>query len=110
MSSNEAIDFESLEPEKPSVTKYNTKGELFSDDDKFALSKKVEHPSGKIAYFVSQYRGVLFDPWGVHSNKISNSGVEFKKTTASAFELYLRSLKTRDKSSLLLAERTHTHG
>ncbi len=109
MTNNEDIDFESLEPEPPVTTLYNERGSEADGSEKI-LSKKVEHSSGKIAYFISHYRGTLFDPWGASGNKNSRSGVELKKTSLRAFELYLRYLKTRDKSSLILAERKHTHG
>ena len=107
MNKNEPIDFESLKPPTPTTTYYNKKGAEASWEER-SLAKKIEHDNGKIVYLISQYRGLLFDPWGPYLNKASSSTL--KKTSEKAFRLYLRYLKTRDRASLILAERSHSNG
>jgi hypothetical protein len=100
------IDFESLQPAKPAIINYDRKGEESLVDK--AVARKIEHVTGKIAYLILQYRGALFDPWGPYINKRKDSTL--KKTSEKAFNLYIRYLKTRDRSSLILAERSHHNG
>ena len=107
MNKNEPIDFESLRPPTPTTTYYNKKGAEASWEETF-LAKKVEHDRGKTVHLISQYRGLLFDPWGPYVNKSDSSTL--KKTSEKAFNLYLRYLTTRDRSSLVLAERNHSNG
>jgi hypothetical protein len=106
MNKNEPIDFESLRPPKPTTINYNKKGAEASVSET-PLAKKIEHVSGKIVYLISQYRGLLFDPWGPYLNKTNSCSL--KKTSEKAFHLYLRYLKTRDRASLILAERSHSN-
>ena len=107
MNKNEPIDFESLKPPTPDTTCYNKQGAEASWDE-MSIAKKIEHDSGKTVYLISQYRGLLFDPWGPYLNKASSSAL--KKTSEKAFRLYLKYLKTRDRASLILAERSHSNG
>ena len=107
MNKNEPIDFESLRPPKPTTINYNKRGAEASANEA-SLAKKIEHVSGKTVYLISRYRGLLFDPWGPYLNKTNSCSL--KKTSEKAFHLYLRYLKTRDRASLILAERSHSNG
>jgi len=102
-------DFESIRPEVPVTHFYNISGKDSGDsrDSSFAYMKEYRN---RTVYFLSFFRGNIYDPHGVYSHKRKSREIEFKKVTKQSFDLYLNYLGTRNRSFLTLAERKYVNG
>tara|TARA_Y100001938_G_scaffold140278_1_gene208252 strand:- start:1182 stop:1502 length:321 start_codon:yes stop_codon:yes gene_type:complete len=60
---------------------------------------------GNVSYYCRFYRGKMFSPIGIDTNKKSKA--EFKKVSKEVFDFYKDFLTTRSTSSLAYAERKH---
>ena len=60
---------------------------------------------GNVSYYCRFYRGKMFSPIGIDTNKKSKA--EFKKVSKEVFYFYKDFLTTRSTSSLAYAERKH---
>ena len=102
-------DFESIRPETPVTHFYDISGKDSGDsgDSSFAYAKEYKH---RTVYFLSFFRGNIYDPYGVYSHKRNSREIEFKKVTKQSFDLYLNYLDTRNRSFLTLAERKYVNG
>ena len=78
-----------------------------SGDSSFAYAKEYKN---RTVYFLSFFRGNIYDPYGVYSHKRNSREIEFKKVTKQSFDLYLNYLDTRNRSFLTLAERKYVNG
>ena len=58
---------------------------------------------GNVSYYCRFYRGKMFSPIGIDTNKKSKA--EFKKVSKEVFDFYKDFLTTRSTSSLAYAER-----
>ena len=61
----------------------------------------------KESYFIKFFRGTIFDPDGMDSNKINAINMEFKKVEKKTFDFYVEYLKTKKRNSLTWAERSN---
>ena len=49
--------------------------------------------------------GDIFDPWGMHANKVNSPSISFRKVGKKTFQHYLKYLETRRSAFLLKAKR-----
>ena len=79
------------------MTLYNRAGKEV-EDEKYALCKEEND-----GYYVKNFRGSLFDPVGIYSNK--GKETTWRKCSQRCFDLYLKYLSKREGYILRLAER-----
>ena len=87
------------------VVQYQGAGD--SGDSSFAYAREYKN---RTVYFLSFFRGNIYDPYGVYAHKRKSREIEFKKVTKQSFDLYLNYLDTRNRSFLTLAERKYVNG
>jgi len=59
---------------------------------------------------VSVYNNMIYDPLGTDSNREGKLELTLKKVSVSTFGLYLKYLKTKNKTHFLQAQRTYNNG
>jgi hypothetical protein len=111
MSRNENENIQDLNlPEKDEVNvefieKTGKSGEEHNAVAKIATIVNKEEQKKTINYYVKIGRGMIFDPFGMDSNKINAYNFQFKKADEKVFSYYLQYLKTRRSMFLTYAQR-----
>jgi len=85
---------------------YSKDGNLEKNETPKTCAFSVEKPQ-KESYFIKFFRGTIFDPNGMDSNKINAINMEFRKVEKKTFDFYVEYLKTKKRNSLTWAERSN---
>ena len=108
---NEKIDIDIVAPDDYNTVFYSYKGEESSEESSASFAKVRKNlTTGHSTYYVKYGRGDLYDPWGMYQNKKNSPEWRFKKTTKSAFDLYVKYLADRREQNFVRAKRELLNG
>ncbi|NBP01094.1 MAG: hypothetical protein EBU90_13355 [Proteobacteria bacterium] len=87
---------------------YDKLGQITSNE-KDSFAKKV-FTSGNEKYFVTTFRNIIYDPYGIDSHRENYLELHTKNVDKKTFDLYIAYLHTRNGTYLSKAQRSFING
>tara|TARA_Y100000310_G_scaffold315845_1_gene366912 strand:+ start:3202 stop:3543 length:342 start_codon:yes stop_codon:yes gene_type:complete len=103
---NEKIDIDIPDPAEYTTVFFTAKGVRQSKETNKSFAKiRTNANTNYRIYYIKYGNGDIFDPWGMHANKINSPSISFRKVGKKTFQHYLKYLETRRSAFLLKAKR-----
>ena len=103
---NEKIDIDVPDPVEYHTVFFTEKGVGQNKETNKSFAKIRKNTStGYSVHYIKYGYGDIFDPWGMHSNKVNSPSISFRKVGKKTFQHYLKYLETRRSAFLLKAKR-----
>ena len=103
---NEKIDIDIPDPAEYTTVFFTAKGISQPKETNKSFAKlRTNKQTGYKVHYIKYGHGDIFDPWGMHANKVNSPSVRFRKVGKKTFDHYIKYLKTRRSAFLLKAKR-----
>ena len=94
-----------VEEEKISYLYFNRDGTTSHEKKNYSCAYSLTTSKGVEKHYIKFYRGRLFDPYGIDSNKINFMHCEYKKVGKQIIDLYVGYLNNKKRDLFTRAER-----
>ena len=103
---NEKIDIDIPDPAEYTTVFFTERGISQSEETNKSFAKiRTNTDTDYRVHYVKYGYGDIFDPWGMHANKLNSHSISFRKVGKRTFQHYLKYLETRRSVFLLKAKR-----